>query len=102
VTYFVIGDEDTVLGFSMVGVEGRVVNTIPEAESAFDSVLADKAVGIIIITELAADLVRLKVNKLLFSTAFPLIVEIPDRCGSLPGRPGIQQMVNNAIGINLG
>ena len=35
--YFVIGDEDTVLGFGMVGVKGTAVRKQSEAEDAFDS-----------------------------------------------------------------
>ncbi|MBU1082408.1 MAG: V-type ATP synthase subunit F, partial [Spirochaetes bacterium] len=39
--YFVIGDEDTVLGFGMVGVDGRAAGSVPEAETAFDAATAD-------------------------------------------------------------
>jgi len=70
--YSIIGDEDTVLGFGMV-----------------------------IITERIADMIRSTVDKYLFTVSFPLIVEIPDRNGTKPGRPGIKEMVNTAIGLKL-
>jgi len=41
------------------------------------------------------------VDSYLFSEQFPLIVEIPDRKGRLEGRPGLREMVNEAIGIKL-
>jgi len=97
-----MGDEDTVLGFGMVGVDGRVATTVAEAEAAFDAAMADKDIGILVVTERAAQLIRPRVDRLLFSDDFPLIVEIPDRRGRMPDRPTIRETVNSAIGIKLG
>jgi V/A-type H+-transporting ATPase subunit F len=99
--YYVIGDEDTVLGFGMVGVKGQTVRTASEAEAAFGDALADADVGILIITERTAELIRHLVDRYLFAEKFPLIVEIPDRRGPVTGRPNIREMVNEAIGIKL-
>jgi len=99
--YSVIGDEDTVLGFGMVGVSGQVVDNADDARRAFDAMIADKDTSIIIITERIADMMRPIVDKYIFTISFPLIVEIPDRHGRKPGRPGIKEMVNMAIGIRL-
>ncbi len=99
--YAIIGDDDTVLGFEMVGVSGKVVHDADEAQRAFAALLEDKDVGIVIITERVADMMRATVDKYLFTMSFPLIVEIPDRTGTVPGRPGIREMVNAAIGIKL-
>ena len=99
--YVVIGDEDTVLGLGMVGVEGKTVHDTPEAQQAFQSALSDREVGIIIITERVAELIRATVNRYLFTESFPLIVEIPDRRGPVPGRKGIRETVNTAIGIKI-
>lgn len=99
--YVVIGDEDTVLGLGMVGVEGKTAHDTPEAQQAFQSALSDKEVGIIIITERVAELIRATVNRYLFTESFPLIVEIPDRRGPISGRKGIRETVNTAIGIKI-
>ena len=99
--YYVIGDEDTVLGFGMVGVEGSTVISREDADAAFDKALADREIGILVITEAAADTIREKVDALLFSEQFPLIVEVPGRKGKIPKRPDLRQMVNEAIGIKL-
>ena len=99
--YVVIGDEDTVLGLGMVGVEGKTVHDAPEAQQAFQSALSDSEVGIVIITERVAELIRATVNRYLFTESFPLIVEIPDRRGPIPGRKGIRETVNTAIGIKI-
>jgi V/A-type H+/Na+-transporting ATPase subunit F len=99
--YYVIGDEDTVLGFGMVGVRGKVVSGPQEAERAFRSALENKEIGIVVITERAAELIRPTIDRFLFTENFPLIVEIPDRVGPVSGRPSIREMVNTAIGIKL-
>ncbi len=99
--YSVIGDEDTVLGFEMVGVSGKIVHDADEAQRAFQTAIEDRETGIVIITERIADMMRSVVDKYQFTVSFPLIVEIPDRKGSPLGRPGIREMVNTAIGIKL-
>ena len=99
--YSIIGDEDTVLGFGMVGVSGKVAENADEAKRAFQALLEDKETSIIIITERIADMIRSTVDKYLFTVSFPLIVEIPDRNGTKPGRPGIKEMVNTAIGLKI-
>lgn len=99
--YCVIGDQDTVLGFGLVGVDGTSVASAEEARAAFDRALGDKEVGIVIITEAVATMIRSVVDRYLFTEDFPLIVEIPDRHGPDPDRPDMRSMVNQAIGINL-
>jgi V/A-type H+/Na+-transporting ATPase subunit F len=98
--YFVIGDEDTVLGFSLVGTQGMVATNIPEAQAALEKALEHKEYGIIIITEDVADMIRVQVDRYLFSETFPLIVEIPNRF-SEGGSKDLKKLVNEAIGVSL-
>jgi len=99
--YSIIGDEDTVLGFGIVGVSGKVAESPEEAQRAFEAMLEDHQTGVVIITEHVADMIRHLVDRYLFTETFPLVVEIPDRTGSKPGRPEIKELVNMAIGIKL-
>ncbi|UCD50374.1 MAG: V-type ATP synthase subunit F [Phycisphaerales bacterium] len=99
--YSIIGDEDTVLGFAIVGVSGKVATNADEARRAFKDLIADQETGIIIMTERVADMMRSTVDRYLFTETFPLIVEIPDRRGPAPDRPGIRELVNTAIGIKI-
>jgi len=99
--YFVIGDQDTVLGFGLVGVDGTTVSSATEARAAFDRALEDSEIGIVVITEATASLIRPVVDRYVFTEDFPLIVEIPDRRGPDPNRPDMRSLVNQAIGINL-
>ncbi|MCL2295091.1 MAG: V-type ATP synthase subunit F [Spirochaetes bacterium] len=99
--YFIIGDEDAVLGFGLVGIQGLKAENPAEAQVAFNTALEDKGVGIIIIEHKIADMIRSQVDKYIFTKQFPLIVEVPGRAGKDPGRLGLRAMVNEAIGIKL-
>ena len=99
--YFVIGDEDTVIGFGLVGVDGRQAATAEEAESAFQTALDDPETGIVLINESVAGLIRPRIEEFIFTRTFPLILEIPGREGRDKDRPGLKELVNEAIGIKL-
>jgi len=98
--YFAIGDQDTVLGFSLVGVFGMQATSPEEAKEAWSKALADKENGIIIITEDVADMIRSTVDRYLFAESFPLVVEIPAAKGDGKQRD-LRALVNQAIGVSL-
>ncbi|MGD1818049.1 MAG: V-type ATP synthase subunit F [Pleomorphochaeta sp.] len=97
--YFVIGDEDTVLGFSLVGVYGLQATNAIQAQNAWDKAISDKENGIIIITEPVANLIKTTVDKYLFSEMFPLVVVIPGPDGQK--EKDLRTLVNEAIGVSL-
>jgi V/A-type H+-transporting ATPase subunit F len=101
VQFFVIGDEDTVLGFSLVGVQGRIVTSPDETRDALKEVFGTEGVGIIIIPERIAEPVRVEVNQYVYKTSFPLIIEIPDRLGPIEGRGSVRDMIRSAVGVHL-
>jgi len=98
--YFVIGDEDTVLGFSLVGVFGMQATNAEQARQAWNKALEDRANGIIIITDVVANMIRPTVDQYLFSESFPLVVEIPSSRGE-ESHPDLRTLVNQAIGVSL-
>jgi len=77
----VIGDEFASLGFSLAGIETVTVEDMDSAKEKFDEALEDKEIGIILITEREADLIRDKVNKQKTEGDMPLVVEIPSSSG---------------------
>ena len=68
--YFVIGDQDTVLGFNLAGVEGKIVSGKEETETAFSEALNVPDVAIVVITEKCAALIREELE-LSFYEGFP-------------------------------
>ncbi|MFO7916179.1 MAG: V-type ATP synthase subunit F [Candidatus Krumholzibacteriales bacterium] len=97
--FFVIGDENTVTGFRMIGLKGEVVKSEDETREALEEVFDSEDIGIIIITERVAAEVQEEIDEYLFGHDFPLIIQIPDREGPIEGRVSIRDMVNAAIGI---
>jgi V/A-type H+-transporting ATPase subunit F len=97
----VIADEDTVLGFSLAGVQGMVVNTEEEIRKAFEQATHMEDVGILLITERIAETIRETVDKWIIGGGKPLLVEIPDSQGPLPERRTAHEFVKSAIGVKF-
>ena len=92
---------DTYTGMRLAGVEGVVVHERQELKDALDKVLADKEIGIVLLTEkFGRDFPDL-VNDLKLSYKTPLFVEIPDRHGTGRKPNFITDYVNEAIGLKL-
>ncbi len=99
--YFVIGDEDTVLGFSLVGVSGKAVFSKEETEAALETGINNKNIGIIIITERIAEMVKDEIENYTYNLNFPLIIEIPDRTGVMENKASVSDIIKSAVGINI-
>ncbi len=99
--FYVIADEATVAGFSLVGVDGVVVEGAEEAKEALQQAFSSHDIGIIVITEKLAASIREEMEEFVFGHDFPLVIEIPDREGPMEGRVSIRQMVRSAIGFNV-
>lgn len=99
--YFVIGDEDLLLGMTMVGVKGALARNAKEAEEAFKLALSDKNNAIILISEKSASHIRNLINDYMFKNKLPLICEIEGSDGSDENKPSLRDLANKAIGVKL-
>jgi len=97
----VIGNQDAVWGFALAGVRGRVVTTAEELNRALDAALADKEVGIVLVTEDAANLARQRVDTAMVRSTVPLVVEIPGPAGPRPDRPPLSEVIRRTIGVRI-
>ncbi|MGI6460234.1 MAG: V-type ATP synthase subunit F [Candidatus Hydrogenedentales bacterium] len=98
---FVIGDDQTVLGFRLVGVEGRVASGRDQMLAALNEALGRREIGLIVVSERLAGEIRDEIDARLSDAGFPLILEVPDAQGPLPGQPGLAEIVRKAVGVNL-
>lgn len=99
---FVISDNsDTYTGMKLSGVNGVVVRSKPEFMEQLNKVLADKTIGIVLITEKLCNEARETINDIKLKSKSPLIVEIPDRHGTGRKPDFITAYVNEAIGLKL-
>ena len=97
----VIGHPEAVMGFSLAGLEGQAATTADEINQALDAALANKDIGIILVTGEAARMVEARMNKLKLRSSTPLVVEIPGPAGVPADQPSLNELVFRAIGIKI-
>ena len=96
-----IGDEATVLGYSLVGIRGVVVNSAEEAADALKAVTQDDDMGIVLITQRIASEIQPLVDEAKLKMATPIVLEIPDRSGPVKGKEAALDIVQRLIGIKV-
>lgn len=85
----------------LAGVDGVVVHEKEELKQELDKVLADREIGIVLLTEkFGRDFPEL-INDVKLNHRQPLFVEIPDRHGTGRKPDFITSYVNEAIGLKL-
>ena len=99
--YFVLGDEDTVLGFRYAGVDGKAVHSPDEAREALADQVKQGRAGVIFITDEIAATISTEFNRLRFESRMPIVVQIPGPAGPAPGRPDLIALIREAMGIKL-
>ena len=99
---FLISDNiDTLTGMRLAGVEGAVVHERDELKEALNKALADKDIGILLLTEKFGREFPEIIDDVRLNRKFPLLVEIPDRHGTGRRPDFITAYVNEAIGLKL-
>ena len=99
--YLISDNIDTWTGMRLAGVEGVVVHEKQELQRELDKVLADKEIGIVLLTEKFGVEFPDIINHVKMNQKLPLIVEIPDRHGTGRKPDFITSYVNEAIGLKL-
>ena len=110
--FFVVAEEEIVLAFRMVGVEGRAVSGRDDALDAFRCATGTgsdpsgrKYMGIsakvLILSENTADLIETEAMEWQLAGGFPLIVEIPSPGKGKSGRKSLEDAVREAVGIGI-
>jgi V/A-type H+-transporting ATPase subunit F len=98
----VIADQDTVTGFMLGGIkEGYPVEDMQEASKTLED-LVSKDYSIIITTEKIGDELRDKINSLTSERALPMIIEIPDKSGSIERETDpLRELIKRVIGVEM-
>ncbi|GLI34759.1 V-type ATP synthase subunit F [Desulforhabdus amnigena] len=89
---FLIGDSETVLAFGLAGIRGQAVRAGDDIPALLES-LDREQTGLILITEALAEANREAIDRVLLSPGGPLILEIPDVKGPLPGKAGATERI---------
>ena len=100
-SYHIIGDVDTVLGYRFAGVEGNAVSTPDEARQAFLKAIAPGTSGILLVTEDVEGMIEELVTAHRASAKEPFLAVVPSIWGAKKGRKSLQQLINDAVGIKI-
>ena len=99
---FLISDNvDTQTGMRLAGVEGVVVHEREELYDTLQKTLADKEIGIILLTEKFGKEFPDILEDVRLNHKLPLLIEIPDRHGTGGAPDFITSFVNESIGLKL-
>lgn len=99
---FLISDNmDTLVGMRLASIKGVVVHEKDEILEALKNVKEQGDVGIILITEKLSLKVKDYLDKEKLKTDIPLIVEIPDRHGTMLKEERITRYIKEAIGLKI-
>jgi V/A-type H+-transporting ATPase subunit F len=100
--FLVSDNHDSVVLLRLAGIPGVVAHGSEETAAAVEDVLARRPdVGVIVLTERAAATVPALVKALRERDEPPLLVEIPDRHGSLRGADFLTRYIREAIGVRI-
>lgn len=111
---FVLAEEEIVLAFRMIAIEGISIANKEEATQIFSAITHEKALTnpsggtfdlsnckMLIISEDIAGMLGNSLTDWMLEGQFPLIVEIPPLSGHVEGHAKLVDMVRQAIGIKI-
>ncbi|MHB1413960.1 MAG: V-type ATP synthase subunit F [Chloroflexota bacterium] len=94
---FVLGHEDTALGFSLVGVEGETTGDPATAAARLEELRRAGEVGLVLITaNLARDMGR-RLEEFRASHSLPIVLEVAGP-GEVVERPSARDLLRRAVG----
>ena len=97
---FLISDNrDTWVGMRLAGINGIIIHEKDELLEALNAARKDEEIGLIIMTEKIVDLDEIMEFKL--KVARPLIIEIPDRHGTMRSENAITNYIRESVGIRI-
>lgn len=97
---YVIGDEDTVDGFRIAGVEGTVVESKDAAREALLEA-EEREEAIVIIPNSIASWIQDEIDRIRYGAEKPLIVEVPGPEGAESETPSLFRLIREAVGIKF-
>ncbi len=99
---FCISDNiDTQMGLRLAGIESVVVHKREEVLEVLNKKCQDKEIAIILLTTKIVNTCPEVISSLKLSMSRPLLVEIPDRHGTLKIGETIDNYISEAIGFKL-
>ena len=100
-SFHIIADQDTVLGFRFAGVTGLAVDSAGTAATAFCQAKGDKACRILLLSEQVESWLEADVTAHRLAAEPPYIVTIESVWGPEGERKSLEELIYEAVGIRL-
>lgn len=97
---FIIGHEDTVLGFSLIGIEGFATDDTAEALQKLEELLSEGDVGLILVTAGIARQLEPRLEEIEMDATLPIVLRVPAP-GEPLERPSARDMVRRTLGAGM-
>lgn len=97
--YLISDNVDTYTGMRLAGVDGAIVHTREDLKAQLDKVLADKRIGVLLITELLSNEFPELLEDIKLHRRLPIVIAIPDRHGTGRNPNFLTDYVNEAVGV---
>lgn len=99
---FLISDNrDTWVGMRLVGIDGVIVKDREGALKEIKEAVGNQDIGILILTEKIVDMIRDEYMEYKIESKTPLLIEIPDRHGSVREYNAIKDYIRDSVGIHI-
>ena len=100
--FFCISDNiDTKTGMRLAGIEGKIVHSEPEFNSALKKACDDNEIGIILISQKLTIKFANQIYRTKQTHKIPLIVKIPDRHGNAKISETLEEYIQKSVGIKF-
>lgn len=99
--YLISDNHDTLVLLKLAGINGVVAHGPAETTKALNEALMMKDLGILLMTERAAEYIPERVREMRSGKSLPLLIEIPDRHGTRRGADFLSRYIREAIGVRL-
>ncbi|MFZ5353809.1 MAG: V-type ATP synthase subunit F [Bacillota bacterium] len=99
--YLISDNVDTLIGMRLAGISGIIAHERDAVLKAMESACADNDMGIILITELLAELVQDELKEIRLDSSKPIITIIPDRHGERRPKDYITNYIKDSIGVKI-
>ena len=100
-SYHIIGDKDTILGYRLAGITGDSVETRAEALEAFRRATSRREPGILLLTDAVEELISDEVIAHRLTAEPPYLAVVRSLSGVPKARKSMQSIISEAVGIKL-
>ncbi len=100
--FFLISDNvDTLTGMRLAGINGTIVHERTEMLEVLEQSCNNQEIGIILITELLAEMAHEEIKEIKLDSTKPIITIIPDRHGERRPKDYITNYIKESIGLKI-